>query len=86
MPKWLKFGNSSLPYSDQGLLSFKGPETGLLATPPLMISGTIQESPMKLCTVMVLLKTYHNTIQKLIFRNLTCNVTMASLLKTLRKF
>ena len=28
---------------------------------PLMISGTIEASPMKLCTVIVLLKAYHNT-------------------------
>ena len=28
---------------------------------PLMISGTIAASPMKLCTVIVLLKTYQNT-------------------------
>ena len=28
---------------------------------PLMISGTIKASPMKLCTVIVLLKAYQNT-------------------------
>ena len=33
---------------------------GSLGT-PLMISGTIKASPMKLCTVIVLLKTYQNT-------------------------
>ena len=49
----------------------------------LMISGTIKASPMKLCTVIVLLKTYQNTE---IFENMTYDVTMTSLLKTIAKF
>ena len=51
---------------------------------PFMITGTIQASPMKLCTVMVLLEAYQNT--KEIFKHLTCNVTITSLPKTMRKF
>ena len=47
---------------------------------PLMISGTIKASPMKLCTVIVLLKAYQNT-KIVFFRNMTYDVTMASLLK-----
>ena len=43
-----------------------------------MISGTIKASPMKLCTVIVLLKAYQN---KEIFKNMTHDVTMTSLLK-----
>ena len=39
------------------LLKIQG---GSLGT-PLMISGTIKASPMKLCTVIVLLKAYQNT-------------------------
>ena len=46
---------------------------------PLMISGTINASPMKLCTVIVPLKAYQNT--KGIFKKLTYDVTMTSLLK-----
>ena len=41
-------------------LLFKGPRGGSLGT-PLMISGTIKASPMKLCTVIVLLEAYQNT-------------------------
>ena len=44
-----------------------------------MVSGTIKGSQMKLCTVIVLLKTFRNTK---IFRNLTYDVIMMSLLKT----
>ena len=43
-----------------------------------MISGTIEASPMKLCTVVVLLKAYQNT--KRSFKNMTYDVTMTSLL------
>ena len=43
-----------------------------------MISGTSNASHMKLYTVIVLLKTFQNT-KKL--RNLTCGLTMTSLLK-----
>ena len=45
-----------------------------------MISGTIKVSPMKLYTVIVLLKAYQNA--EGIFRNLTYDATMTSLLKT----
>ena len=34
---------------------------GVFREPPLMISGTIEASQMKLCTVIVLLKAYQNT-------------------------
>ena len=51
---------------------------------PLMISGTIKANPMKLCTVIVLLKVYQNT--KKMFKNMTYDVTMTSLLKTMAKF
>ena len=51
---------------------------------PLMISGTIKASPMKLCTVIVLLKTYQNTKRN--FQKMTYDVTMTSLLKTMAKF
>ena len=44
-----------------------------------MISGTITASPMKLCTVIVLLRP--TRIQKEIFKNMTYDVTMTSLLK-----
>ena len=44
-----------------------------------MISGTIKAGPMKLFTVIVLLKAYQNT--KEIFKNVTYDVTMTSLLK-----
>ena len=44
-----------------------------------MISGTITARPMKFSTVIVLLKTYQNT--KEIFKNMTYDVTMTSLLK-----
>ena len=44
-----------------------------------MISATIQASPMKLCTFIVLRKAYQNTKRK--FRNLAYDVTMTSLLK-----
>ena len=49
-----------------------------------MISGTIKASPMKLCTVIVLLKA--TSIQKEIVKNMTYDVPMTSLLKTMRKF
>ena len=48
------------PIQARLFLPFKGPRGGSLGT-PLMISGTIQASPMKLCTVIVLLKAYQNT-------------------------
>ena len=57
------------PYSGQACLLFKGPGGGLEG-PRLMISGTIQASPMKLCTALVLLKAYQTRIQKQIFRPL----------------
>ena len=63
-------------------LPFKGPR-GSLGT-PLMISGTIKASPMKLCTVIVLLGAYQNTKRN--FQNMTYDVTMTSLLKTMAKF
>ena len=37
---------------------------GSLETPHLMISGTIKAIPMKLCTVIVLVKAYQNTKRK----------------------
>ena len=43
---------------------------------PLMISGTIKASPMKLCTVILLLKAYQNTERN--FQNMTYDVTMTS--------
>ena len=49
--------------SGQAFLPFEGPRGGgggSLET-PFMISGTIKASPMKLCTVIVLLKAYQNT-------------------------
>ena len=49
-----------------------------------MISGTIEAKSMKLCTVIVLLKVYQNT--KINFQNMTYDVTMTSLLKTMAKF
>ena len=50
-----------------------------------MISGTIKASPMKFCTVIVPLKAYQN--QKEIFKNVTYDVTMTSILKnTMAKF
>ena len=49
-----------------------------------MISGTIKASPMKLCTVIVLLEAYQNTKRN--FQNMTYDVTMTSLLKTMAKF
>ena len=48
------------PIQARLFLPFKGPREGSLGT-PLMISGTIKASPMKLCTVIVLLKAYQNT-------------------------
>ena len=44
-----------------------------------MISGTIQASPVKLCTVIALLKVYQNTERN--DKNLTYDVTMTSSLK-----
>ena len=64
------------PYKARLFLSFFKCPGG----PPL-ISGTIKVSPMKLCTVIVLLKAYQNT--KEILRNMTYDVTMTSLLKTM---
>ena len=49
-----------------------------------MIAGTIKASPKKLCTVIVLLKAYQNTKRN--FKNMTYDVTMTSLLKTMAKF
>ena len=49
-----------------------------------MISGTIKASSLKLCTVIVLLKAYQKT--KEIFKNMTYDVTMTSLVKTMAKF
>ena len=52
------------PYSGQAfLLPFKGPGgiERVFRDTPSMISGTVQASPMKLYTVIVLLKTYQNT-------------------------
>ena len=46
----------------------------------LMISGTFQASPTKLCTVTVLLKAFQNTKRNQ-FKNLTYDVTMPLLLK-----
>ena len=51
---------------------------------PLMISGTSKASPMKLCTVIVLLNTYQNTKRN--FQNMSYDVTMTSLLKTMGEF
>ena len=64
-------------------LPFKGPGA-VFRGPPLEISGTIQPHPMKCCKVIVLLKAYQNTKRN--FRNLTSNVTMTSLRKTMGKF
>ena len=47
------------PIQARLFLPFKGPR-GSLGT-PLMISGTIKASSLKLCTVIVLLKVYQNT-------------------------
>ena len=58
---------------------------GSLGTPsPQKISATIQGSPMKLCTVIVLFMVYQ--IHEEIFRNLSYDVTVTSLLKTMGKF
>ena len=46
---------------------------------PLMISVTIKASPMKLSTVIVILKAYQNTKRN--FQNMTYDVAMTSLLK-----
>ena len=68
-------GPDSLPYLSQAFfLPFKGPNGSLGKYPyfnpiqargvfryPLKISATIQASPMKLSTVIVLLKAYQNT-------------------------
>ena len=43
-----------------------------------MISGTIKASQVKICTVIILLKTYQSTRN---FEELTYDVTMTSLLK-----
>ena len=58
-PGWLKVLWSLDPIQARLFLPFKGP-TGVFRD-PLMISGTIKASPMKLCTVIVLLKAYQNT-------------------------
>ena len=47
------------PIQARLFLPFKGPR-GVFRD-PLMISGIITASPMKLCTVIVLLKAYQNT-------------------------
>ena len=47
------------PIQARLFLPFKGPR-GTLGK-PLMISGTSKASPMRLCTVIVLLKAYQNT-------------------------
>ena len=47
------------PIQARLFLSFKGPMGSL--GDPLMISGTSKASPMKLCTVVVLLNTYQST-------------------------
>ena len=65
------------PIQARLFLPFKGPR-GSLGT-PLMISGTIKASPMKLCTIIVLLNAYQNTKRN--FQNMTYDVTMTSLLK-----
>ena len=44
-----------------------------------MISGIIKASPMKLCTVIAILKAYQNT--KINFKNMRYDVTMTSLIK-----
>ena len=43
-----------------GAQRVKGPSRGSSGTPPLMILGTIKASPMKLCTVIGLLKPCQN--------------------------
>ena len=50
------------PYSVQAFLPFKGPG-GVFTEPPPQkkISGTIEGSPMKHCTLIALLKVYQNT-------------------------
>ena len=48
-----------------------------------MISGTTHGNPVKLCTVIILLKAYQNTKK---FKNPTYDVIMASLLKIMGKF
>ena len=48
------------PIQARLFLLFKGPRGGGFKD-LLMISGTIKASPMKPCTVIVLLKTYQNT-------------------------
>ena len=70
------------PIQARLFLPFKGP-MGVFRD-PLMISGTSKASPMKLCTVIVLLNTYQNTKRN--FKNMTYDVTMTSLPKTMGKF
>ena len=48
---------------------------------PLIISGTITASQIKLCTIIVLLKAYQNTKRN--FKYITYDITMTSLLKTM---
>ena len=70
------------PIQARLFLPFKGPR-GVFRD-PLMISGTITASPMKLCTVIAPLKTYQNTKRN--FQNMIYDITMTSLLKTMAKF
>ena len=68
-----------LPYSGQAFLAIKGPGGLRDSPPPLMISGTVKASPMKLCKIIVLLKVYQNTKRNI--QNMACDVTVTSLLK-----
>ena len=70
--------NGRQPYSGQAFLPLKRPGGSL------GISGTIKASPMKLCTLIVQLKAYQKTKRN--FQNMTHDVTMTSLLKTMGKF
>ena len=81
--RWFKVDPTDFnPIQARLFLPFKGPK-GVFRD-PLMISGTIKASPMNLGTIIVLLKAYQNT--KEIFKNMTYDVTMTSLLKTMVKF
>ena len=73
------------PIQARLFLLFKCPSGGgEIFRGPLMISGTIKASPMKLCTVIVLLKAYQNTKRN--FQKYDLDVTMTSLLKPMAKF
>ena len=52
-------------------------------TPPYYLRN-IKARQMKLCTIIVMLKTYQNTERN--FQNMIYDVTMTSLLKTVGKF